>query len=342
MKRILIVNVNWLGDCIMTTPAFKAVKEKFPLSFIAVMAPERVRDVFSDNPYIDEVIIFDEKKEHKSFSKKMHFIKQLREKKFDTAFLIHRSFTRALICLLSGIKTRIGYRRLKNTFVVNKPIASPAANIHKQDYYLYLFEKSGIDIADKFPRVYIPQQILGKYKTDIAAIRQKHSYLVGINPSANWLLKRWPVENFAALSDRLIKELNCGIFFAGAKADMPVVDRAINNMKEKAYNFCARTNIKELAALIQNVDLFISNDSGPAHLSASLGINTLVLFGPTSSELSTPRGVAVEILKKSIGCEVPCYNINCQDNFCMKSITVEDVFFKAKDILGKCLTQNLP
>ena len=61
MNRILVVNVNWLGDAIMTTPAFKAIKEKFPLSFVAVMAPERVKDVFSGNPYIDEVIIFDEK-----------------------------------------------------------------------------------------------------------------------------------------------------------------------------------------------------------------------------------------------------------------------------------------
>jgi heptosyltransferase-2 len=108
-------------------------------------------------------------------------------------------------------------------------------------------------------------------------------------------------------------------------------------MKEKAYNFCGKTNTKELAALIKNVDLFISNDSGPAHLSASLGINTLVLFGPTSSALSAPRGIKVEILKKSVNCEIPCYNMSCQDNFCMKSITVEDVFSKAKEILGKCL-----
>jgi len=342
MKRILIVNVNWLGDAIMTTPVFKAIKEKFPSSFVAVMAPQRVQDVFTDNPYIDEVIIFDEKKSHKSFLDKLRFIKQLKAKNFDTAFLIHRSFTRGFICLLSGIKTRIGYRRLKNAFIINKMVIPPAKNVHKQDYYLYLFEKSGIDIVDKFPQIYIPQQILEKYKTDISGMRQKHTCLVGINPSANWLLKRWPPENFTALCDKLIRELNCGIIFIGAKNDVAVVSEVTNKMKEKAYNFCAKTNIKELAATMKNFDLFISNDSGPAHLSASLGINTLVLFGPTSSKLSAPRGLRVEILKKSLPCEIPCYNISCQDNFCMKNITVEDVFFKAKEILGKCLTQNLP
>ena len=333
MKRILVVNVNWLGDAIMTTPAFKAIKEKFPLSFVAVMAPGRVADVFSDSPYIDEVIIFNEKNEHKSFSQKLHFIKQLRKKKFDTVFLIHRSFTRALICFLAGIKTRIGYKRFKNIFIVNKTIKPPAKNIHKQDYYLYLFEKTGIATADKLPEVYVPQQIQEKYKTEITHLRQKHTYLVGINPSANWLLKRWPQENFAMLSDKLIRELNCCILFVGAKADAGVVDAVINRMKEKPYNFCAKTSIKELAAIIKNVDLFISNDSGPAHLSASLGTNTLVLFGPTSSELSAPRGKRVQILKKSIQCEIPCYDTGCHDNLCMKNITVEDAYTKAKELL---------
>jgi len=333
MNRILVVNVNWLGDAIMTLPAFKAIKEKFPLSSVAVMAPDRVKDVFSDNPYIDEVIIFNEKKEHKSFSQKLRFIKQLREKKFDTVFLIHRSFTRALICFLAGIKTRIGYKRFKNIFIVNKTIKPPAKNIHKQDYYLYLFEKTGIATADKLPEVYVPQQIQEKYKTEITHLRQKHTYLVGMNPSANWLLKRWPQENFAILSDKLIRELNCCILFVGAKIDADVVGAVTNRMKEKPYNFCAKTSIKELAAIIRNVDLFISNDSGPAHLSASLGVNTLVLFGPTSPELSAPRGKRVQILKKSIRCEIPCYDTGCQNNLCMKNITVEDTYQKAKELL---------
>jgi len=335
MNRILVVNVNWFGDAIMTTPALKAIKEKFPLSFVAVMAPDRVREVFSDNPYADEVIIFDEKKSHRGLLSKVSFIKQLRAKKFDTVFLVHRSFTRALICFLAGIKTRIGYKRPKNIFIVNFPITPPPKNIHKQDYYLYLFEKAGINISDKLAKVYIEEKLLEKYKNEMVAIRKKHSYLVGINPSANWLLKRWPSENFATLCDKLTKELNCGIIAIGAKADTTAVNEVIHAMEEKAYNFCGKTSIKELAALIKNVDLFISNDSGPAHLSASLGVNTLVLFGPTSSVLSAPRGERVEILKKSIQCEIPCYNVSCKDNLCMKNITVEDVFLKTKAILTK-------
>jgi len=74
MKKILIVEVNWLGDAILTTPVFKALKKKFPSSYVGVMAVERVKGVFDDNPYIDEVVVFDEKSQHKSIFQKLKFI----------------------------------------------------------------------------------------------------------------------------------------------------------------------------------------------------------------------------------------------------------------------------
>lgn len=336
MKRILVVNVNWLGDAIMTTPALKGIKEKFPKSFLAIMAPERVKDVFSNNPYVDEFIIFDEKTTHKSLSAKLNFITQIRKKRFDTVFLIHRSFTRALICFFAGIKTRIGYKRPKNIFIINRPIMPHSKNIHKQDYYLGIFEKTEITITDKLPQVYPKSHLLEKYKNDLDGIRKKSAYVVGVNPSANWLLKRWPAENFAMLCDRLIKELNCAIILIGSKNDSGIINEVTNKMERNVYNLCGKTSITELAAIIKNTDLFISNDSGPAHLAASLGTSTLVLFGPTSSDLSAPRGEKVEILKKSIDCEIPCYKVSCQDNLCMKNITVDDAYLKAKAILERC------
>jgi heptosyltransferase-2 len=333
MKRILVVNVNWLGDAILTTPIFKALKENFPSAYIGVMTPERIREVFENNPYIDEVIIFDEKGKEKKFLNKIRFARALKKKGFDTAFFIHRSFTRAFICFLAGIKERIGYRRLKNLFVLTKKIKPPPASVHRQDYYLYLFEKIGIVIEDRLPRVFIKEEDRVKYRTFFKDITDKYSYVVGINPSANWSLKRWPQEKFALLSDSLIRDLNCAVFFIGTEKERQTVKSVVDNMKEKPYDFCGKTDLKELAALLENMDLFISNDSGPAHLAASLGINTLVLFGPTSIELTSPRGSRVRIIKKDINCKIPCYNLSCSDNACMKKISVEDVFLEAENIL---------
>ncbi|MCM8820167.1 MAG: lipopolysaccharide heptosyltransferase II [Candidatus Omnitrophica bacterium] len=333
MKRILIVNVNWLGDAVMTTPLFKAIKEALPSCYLAVMVVPRLVDVFSQNPYIDEIIIFDAKTLHRSFKEKLKFAKFLKEKNFDTAFLIHRSFTRAFILWLAGIKSRIGYRRLKNFFVLTKKIEPPPKNLHRQDYYLYLFENCGFIIKDRFPKIFFDDSDRLEARDFVFDLKRKHKFVVGINPAGNWKPKRWPASYFARLADELIDQLNASILFVGSAKDIDVVNEVINNMKNTAINLAGKTTIKKLAALMEYLDLFISNDSGPAHIAASQGTNTIVIFGPTSDKITSPIGRAVKIIKKPINCIIPCYKKNCLDNICMKNILPSQVFLEAKTIL---------
>ena len=107
-KRILIFNVNWLGDVLFSTAVIRNIRRNFPNSFIACVIPSRCYLILKGNPNLDEIIIFDEKDRHAGFFAKVKFIRYLRRKKFDLVFLLHRSFTRALICRLAGIKEIIG------------------------------------------------------------------------------------------------------------------------------------------------------------------------------------------------------------------------------------------
>tara|TARA_B100000315_G_C14522479_1_gene562231 strand:+ start:215 stop:1249 length:1035 start_codon:yes stop_codon:yes gene_type:complete len=334
MKKVLIVNVNWLGDAIMMTPAIEALKSKYPEAFLAIMGVERIKEVFDDNPYVDEFICFNEKTTQRSFFAKLRFISLLKSKNFDTVFLIQRSFTRALICFLAGIGTRIGFKRVKNNLILTQRIDPPATGTHRQEHYLRLFQASGIEITDKQPCVYLDNQISAKAIARLGVLHKNFSHLIGIHVGANWDLKRWPVDSFACVCDRLTKELKVAIVFFGSEKDKDLVGSVLLKMKEKAYNFCETTTLKELAAIIRLLQLFISADSGPAHLSGSLGTPTLVLFGPTSEKISSPIGGGVKILRKDIDCEIPCYKLNCKDNVCMKSITIEDVFDQSKSMLG--------
>ena len=334
MKRILVVGVNWLGDSLLTTPAFKAVKKKFPDSYLGVVVVERVKGVFEGNPYIDEVIVFDERGQQKGFFAKLKFIQLLRKKKFDMVFLIHRSFTRAFICFLAGIDLRIGYRRLKNSFILNKKIEPPKGLLHRQDHYLYLFEKFGIVIEDRLPSFFIPEDTRERIEKDLEPLKREHTFLIGINPSANWALKRWPGKYFADLADSLVKDFNAAIIFIGTKAQGTVIEEIRAKMSQDSFNFCGKTSLKELGALMQNLKLFISNDSGPAHLAASLEVNTLVIFGPTSAKATAPRGRAVKVIKKDVDCQIPCYKLDCQDNVCLKDLSVGEVYSQTKNILN--------
>ena len=333
MERILVVGVNWLGDSLLITPVFKALKKKFPGSYLGIMVVERVREVFEGNPYIDEVIVFDEKGQQKGFFAKLKFIQLLRKKKFDTVFLIHRSFTRAFICFLAKIRLRIGYRRFKNSFILNKKIEPSKDLVHRQDHYLYLFEKSGIVIEDRLPNFFISESTRKKMNKDLEQVKKEHAFLIGINPSANWELKRWPGSYFADLADSLVKDFKAAIIFIGTEAQRTLIEGVRAKMSRNSFNFCGKTSLKELGALMQNLKLFISNDSGPAHLAASLEVNTLVIFGPTSAEATAPRGRAVKVVKKDVDCRIPCYRLDCQDNICLKDLSVDKVYSKVKNIL---------
>jgi ADP-heptose:LPS heptosyltransferase len=124
------------------------------------------------------------------------------------------------------------------------------------------------------------------------------------------------------------------VVFVGGEADEKITREVLGGMHEPAYSLCGKTTLKELAAVIKNTGLFISNDSGPAHLSAALGVNTLVLFGPTSPEITSPRGQKVRVIQGSCGCKLPCYDLSCENNACMQKITVEKVYQEAKNILN--------
>lgn len=332
MKRILIVSVNWLGDAIMLTPACKALK-RVP-SYVAVAAHPRIVEVFNASPYVDETIAFDERGAEKSVAARISFARKLGEKKFDTVFLVHRSFTRALICMAAGIPRRIGFARAKTFFVVNDPVTPDRHIRHRQDAYLDLFEKAGVALQDKMPEVFVPAEAVGRSKVFFSQI-PKGKFLVGVNVSANWEMKRWEEANWAQLCDRLVRELDCTIVFIGAPRDKGTVDAVRGQMKESSVDLCGKTSITELAAAMQHIDLFISGDSGPAHLSAAMGASTLVLFGPTDPEVTGPRGKRVTIITAPRGtdCVIPCYDEACRDARCMKAISGEAVFLQAKKIL---------
>ena len=338
-KRILIFNVNWLGDVLFSTATIRNIRRNFPDSFIVCIIPSRCYPILKDNPHLDEVIIFDEKDRHRSLLAKLNFAQFLKRRKFDLVFLLHRSFTRALICRLAGISQIIGYHTKKRSFLLTKNIiASPKDTFHRIDYYLNIIEKAGLKVEDRYPELFITEEDL-KFADDFLNKksigkprpceqgRGKDDYLVGINPGGNWHLKRWPKEYWAVLSDRLIKEFGVRVIITGSPQDITLAKDIRDLMSERPIIACDVLNLKQFAALCKRLDLFITADTGPLHIANAVNIKKIIaLFGPTSPYITGPYpSKNVIILSKDVGCRVPCYVVNCKDNRCMKAITVEDV-----------------
>jgi lipopolysaccharide heptosyltransferase II len=338
-KRILIFNVNWLGDVLFSTASIRNVRRNYPDSFIACVIPSRCYPILKGNPYLDEIIIFDEKDRHQRILDKLGFISLLRSRKFDTVFLLHRSFSRALICRLAGIGQRIGYYTKKRAFLLttNIPMPSPDS-LHRIDFYLNVIEKSGLRVEDRYLDFsFSPEE--EKYVDDFLARNGvlKGDFLAALNPGGNWMPKRWPKEYWAGLADELSGDLKAKVLITGSISDLPLANQIKDRMKEKPLLACGVFNIKHLAALARRADLFVTADTGPLHIANAVGARKIIaIFGPTAKEITGPYpDTNAVVLQKDVGCRIPCYKVNCRDNRCMKAVSVADVMAQARKIKDK-------
>ncbi len=317
-----------------STAVIRNIRRNFPDGYIACISPSRCYPILKDNPYLNEIIIFDEKDRHKGIFSKLKFISFLKFKRFDIVYLLHRSFTRALIAYLSGIPQRLGYYTRKRGWLLTKKIMPPNREIlHRIDYYLNIIEKAGLRVEDRFSDFFFKEEDRDFVEDFLKKETiEKNDFLAVINPAGNWPPKRWPGIYFAQLLDRIISELKAKVIIAAHVKDRGIVNAILKGMKEKPIDACGRFTLKQLGALLKRADLFISADTGPLHIANSVGAKRIIaLFGPTHPSVTGPYPLRnTIILHKDMGCKIPCYIVNCKDNRCMKAITPDEVFEKIK------------
>lgn len=143
-------------------------------------------------------------------------------------------------------------------------------------------------------------------------------------------LRSWPPGRFAEVARWLAEQAGARIVLTGAAADQPLTEFIAQQSKMACLNFAGKLSLLELAALIRRLDVYLTVDSGPAHMAAALGTPLVTLWGPGILEQTRPlagRG-PVRLLYKRVHC-APCYGTplvkSCQDNICMKQIEVAEV-----------------
>jgi len=326
MNNILVVNINWLGDAVFSTPVFKALKKAYPQARLSCLCAPRVKDVLAYCPYVDQIIVYDERGQHRFPWAKWQLIQYLRAQQFDAAFLLHRSMTRALMVYLAGIPLRIGFSKTKG--LLTHPIDARSEDIHRGDFYLKVLEDYGLKVGDRLCELRLKIEDIQSLdmKLSKAGLASEENYVV-LNTGGNWDLKRWPPQAFIALAKRFNQNFGLKVVFAGADKDRFSCEQMAGAVGSAAIVLCGATSIGESLALYKKAVAVISNDSGPLHLAHSVGAAVIGIFGPTRAEITGPRGRGkMQILFKDVGCnKAPCYHLGCKNNVCMQSVTVDDV-----------------
>ena len=330
-ERILIFTKNWLGDVIFEEPFIRAVKRKFPQSYIVCVTNYRCNDILDAHPSVDEVIGFDDRKRDKGIMAKRTFISLLRGKNITKAFILHRSFSRALMIFLARIPERYGYATKRRGFLLTHSFREPKEKLHHVDYCVHMLHKAGLYVDEEHAHRY---QFYFTENDKASMIKLLHDRgiesgrFVGIHPSANWEPKRWPAENFGACIDQMNEEFNLPIVITGSQEDAVVAQKIISRVTgRKPISLCGKMAIRELGALFSLSRLVISADSGPLHIASGVGVPVIALFGPTDPDMTGPRGKGKSFVIKNTpsACDIPCYDQQCSTHECMRDLSADRV-----------------
>lgn len=336
--RILIVNVNWIGDVLFSTPALRAVKKKYPGCFLACLVPPRAAEVLQGNPYVDRVLTYHDRL---SAGRPIAFVKtvlNIRKMNFDLALLFHGSSSKAFLTMAAGIPNRWGFFRRGRRGFLTRASSAPQTPVHKVDYFLKLVNEFGIPSDGRSMDFIVPEEPRSKVRTLLNArgIGEDVPYAV-IHAGGNWPLKRWPAEYFSQWI-KLFKERypRWGVVLSGVESEKALAQRIIAAADEPGVvSVCGELALAELGALLSGARLVLSNDSGPIHVAASQKAPILGIYGPTLPELTGPISEGkVKILRKDVGCQVPCYFRECDYRVCMDLVTPEQVLQAAGALAG--------
>jgi len=328
-KSMLVIKLGAIGDAILTIPSLRVLRNSFPYAHIAILVGPEAKHVLKNCPYVDELILYDRKGRDRGIKGLLKVSKILRRRNFDISVDFQNNRASHMISWLGAIPERFGYDNRKLSFFVNNKIKYIKAKSTPLTEQFRLLKAMKIDTtaASTYLEIW-PSKEDSSYVDSLLkdAWVSNSQALVGINigSSARWETKRWPLKNFAKLSDMLAEE-NIRVILTGSKDAADSAKNFINMTTAKPVNAVGLTNIPQLGVLIKRCKVFLTGDSAPMHVASSMGVDFIALFGPTDPARHfepTEKGV---VIRKDLKCS-PCYKTKCRRNACMEKISVEEVY----------------
>ncbi len=317
--KVLIVKPSSLGDVIHSLPFLYSVKRQMPQARVHWVIAEGLAPLLEGHPLIDRLWKIN-KDEWKRPSMLFQTIGQFRElsrglrkEKFDAVFDLQGLLRSAVISRMAGAKPVVGFSGAREGapfFYTHK--VSLQGKMHAVERYLEMARSSGIRPALEFP---LPED------RDFVLPFEFAEYAV-IAPGARWPSKRWPAPKWGELARRLSP---LHMVTIGAGQDAGLADEIASISRGAAFPYAGKSSLKGLVEIIRRARFLVTNDSGPMHIAAALGVPVFAVFGPTDPGLTGPYGNGTRVvIKGQVKCS-PCRNRECGDMACMEAVTVDMV-----------------
>jgi ADP-heptose:LPS heptosyltransferase len=298
-RNILVIDFGQLGDVVMSLPALRAIRARFPYAKITVAVGKPGGELIHLSGFANEVLEVDRVSLRDgpkliSIGRIVKFVANVRKSKFDFVIDLHSLYETNLLGFLSGAPHRL-YARRENRSLDLLANFEPRPNkerkeAHLVDRYLDILKPLGIQNPPRTPALktsstadFAVETLLKKEKA------HSHELLVGLFPGAGHAGRIWPLENFAELADHLTRNDKVRVIVFAGPEERARVPR-MRTLFPPATIFFDRLTIPQLASAQARLTLFISNDTGPAHIAAAVGTPVIVLLDRPDPHSYTPVG----------------------------------------------------
>lgn len=333
MKNILVVKLSAIGDVIHALPVSYAIKERFPEAHLTWVVEKPAYPILEDNPYIDDIILF-EKAKFRSVSGFLHeigpFRRRLRARRYNASLDLQGLFKSAAIVWNAGARQRVGTANMREgAHLVSRPVRGAHAEGHIVERYLDVARALGCTVDEvRFPVAVSERDRAAAEALLVREGVQEGRMFVAFAIGANWPNKRWPVEHFAALADRLCRAHYVPVLVGGGRLDETLAQDIMAASEIPPVNLVGRTNLKQLAHIFTRAALVLGGDTGPVHLAAGLGTPTVMLMGPTDANRNGPYGQIENAIEADRPCRA-CWKRACPKGLdCLAAISVDAVAVK--------------
>ncbi|MCX5632604.1 MAG: glycosyltransferase family 9 protein [Phycisphaerae bacterium] len=332
-KKILIIKPSALGDIIQALPAACCLAKSFPDAQIDWFIRPEYAALIENHPCIHSIVIFDRRKLGKwwfkpdSFTELVKLVRHLRKEKYDIVFDFQGRFRSAIFAWFSGCKQRIGMaqtQEITGIFYTQK-IKQSASSVHLVDYFLDMVCTAGAKRSKAEFGLKPDKQNTDEIRNILKSNNANPNNYAVFTPAATVEAKRWPIENFAALAEKVRKKYQCSIVGIGVESEKMIVRELETLADVPVINLAGKTNIQQLIAALAGARVVVSNDTGPAHIAAALGVPMVLIFGLTNPSRVGPyrrpqtiAAIDADRREKEIESTNPVHNI--------KNVTVESVF----------------
>ena len=336
--NILIIRLSSLGDVLMSVPAVRALRQRFPDAHISWLAEGSVTGILAHQDFIDEVIFFPRaaltrhlKKGHLATAAYIlgDFLKSLRRREYDWIVDLHGIAKSVALMFIARGKKRIGFGKTfakdMSHLFYNERVNGPEKRIHKVERNMLAARYLGCDRPAPDKPLLVHDSVR-TYIDDFFRSHNIHPPVFAINPFASRgsTFKKWPLERYADLIQRIRRERMGSVVIIWGPGEREEAQRLAAMVGDSACLAC-QTDIAQLYALLARASVYVGGDTGTTHLASAANVPVLSIFGPTDFIVNRPYSKNSTILRKEMPCS-PCKNKDCKTRECLMAISSDEVF----------------